>query len=110
MLFLIGFGLRKGRTMKKKIWSGIICLIALVLGVLPAYAAWVPAGLEGKNISALVEDPSTATAWYAGTTDGNLYKMTGSVWESSNYGLPSGVAVQSLTIDPTLAEHALRRS
>ena len=88
--------------MKKLGRHGIVWIAAVfLLCALSVYAAWTPAGLDGKNVLSLAEDPSTITAWFAGTADGEIYKsVDGTNWTVLTTGIPAGTAIQSITIDP----------
>lgn len=71
-------------------------------------ATWVQKlnGLIWPKISALAIDPVVPTTLYAGTTFGtfnHIYKTTnsGDAWTILNTGIPDGVFINAIVIDPT---------
>lgn len=56
--------------MKMKWIVIFLSALSMIAAAVPAYAAWVPAGLQGLDVLSLAEDPGTTTTWYAGTDGG----------------------------------------
>ena len=87
----------------KKIGLYVVQLIVVLVCAVPALAAWVPAGLQGKDVVSLVEDPTVATTWFAGTADGLVYRQIDSGgFTTANSGLPGGMSVLAISVDPTV--------
>src|SRR5512143_2575890 len=55
---------------------GAVAVASSLLFATPAHAAWQAAGLQGSNVLSLVEDPTTASTWFAGTSAGEVHRYT----------------------------------
>ena len=93
----------------KKIGLYVVQLIVVLMFAVPALAAWTPAGLQGKDVVSLVEDPTVATTWFAGTADGLVYRQIDSGgFTTANSGLPGGMSVLAISVDPMFRAISMR--
>jgi photosystem II stability/assembly factor-like uncharacterized protein len=62
---------------------------------------WVPAGLEGKGVRTLAQDPVRARIFWAGTEDDGVYRSEdgGGSWRAYNHGAPL-VTVYAIAVHP----------
>lgn len=62
---------------------------------------WESAGLEGKGVRTLVQDPARAGIFWAGTEDDGVYRSEdgGKSWHSSNHGAGL-ITVYGIAVDP----------
>lgn len=65
-------------------------------------AGWHPAGLSGREVRTLTNDPHDAGHWFAGTRAGEVWETTdaGTTWRNIGHGLPAGRAVYALRVLP----------
>jgi photosystem II stability/assembly factor-like uncharacterized protein len=62
---------------------------------------WALAGLKGKGIRTIVQDPTRAKIFWAGTEDDGVFRSDdrGKSWQSFNHGAPL-ITVYAIAVDP----------
>ncbi len=62
---------------------------------------WALAGLKGKGIRTIVQDPKDAKIFWAGTEDDGVFRSDdrGKAWQSFNHGAPL-ITVYAIAVDP----------